>query len=297
MRTFLAFLALFLLAALVSGLLAYPAWSALLPLTEQPIHRVMQRLGMVILAVATIYFLRRKQLANRMALGYNLPRPIFIKQLVIGFVAGVLLIAPVIATLIALDIRSIAPLPADTGVWLVISKYVLIGLLTGLVVAFVEETFCRGAMFAAIQKESGLALAILLPTLFYAATHFLGGELRVPAQQVNYWSGIRVALDLFDRFTSPLEFVDSFAALVALGILLSLIRWRTTAIAGCIGLHAGGVCMIFITRKLTLVNPQSIHTHWVGSYDGIIGWLMLIWIALVAVVYWRVSASPANRTQ
>lgn len=296
MRTFFAFLALFLLAALVSGLLAYPVWSALLPFTEQPIHRVMQRMGMLILAVGAFYFLRHQQLANRRTLGYDLPRLIFIKQILIGFFAGVLLIAPVIATLIALDIRSVASLSTDSSLWAPISKYVLIGLLTGFVVAFVEETFCRGAMYAAIHKESGLAFAIILPTLFYAATHFLGGELRVPAQQVNYWSGVHVALDLFNRFSSPLEFADSFAALVALGVLLSLIRWRTNAIAGCIGLHAGGVCMIFITRKLTLVNPLSPHAHWVGSYDGIIGWLMLIWIALVTLVYWRLSSPTGSCT-
>ncbi len=50
----------------------------------------------------------------------------------------------------------------------------LTGLATGLVVALIEETFLRGAMQSAIARESGALAAIVLMSLVYAATHFIG---------------------------------------------------------------------------------------------------------------------------
>jgi uncharacterized protein len=295
MRTWLVFLLLFAVAALVAGLLAYPAWTAVQTVAHIPLHRVMNRVGVLALAVATVLWLRARGLANKPSLGYDLPRARFVRQLCIGWLVGVLLMVPLVMVLLRLGIRVATPKLANdpSPAWLV-TKLVLRGLSTGLVVALIEETFCRGAMFTAIRKESGVLLAMLLPSLFYAAVHFLGGQLRVPADQVGYLSGLLVTFNLFERFADPLQFADSFAALLALGMLLSLIRWRTNAIAGCIGLHAGGVAVILILRNLTTINPQGSATWMVGSYDGVIGWLACVWIALVAVVYWRASAGKQS---
>ncbi len=291
MRAFLIFLSLFAVAALVSGLLTYPAWSVLQSFWDVPIHRVMNRIGMLVLAITSILFLRQQGLANKATLGYGIPRPQFVRQMLWGFAAGVLLMVPLVAALFGLELRTLSAefLASDAPV-VFVTKLVAQGLATGWVVAFLEETFCRGAMFTAIRRESGLLLAIVLPTLLYAATHFLGGELRLPADQVTYLSGLQVTANLFERFAHPLEFVDSFLALTALGILLALIRLRTGAIAACVGLHAGGVMVIVVMRNLSTVNPQASMPWLVSSYDGVIGWMACVWIAVVALVYWRVSA-------
>lgn len=290
MRPFLIFLLLFAVAALVSGLLTYPAWSLVQLFADQPIHRVMERVGMLLLAIATTIFLRRQGLANKAALGYGMPRAQFLKQMLRGLAAGLLLMLPLTGMLFALSVRTLSPeFVASDSQLLFVCKLLTVGLLTGLAVAFIEETFCRGAMFAAIERESGILLAILLPSLLYAATHFLGGKLRVPSDQVTYLSGLRVTAALFQRFATPLEFVDSFFALVALGILLAIIRIRTGAIAGCIGLHAGGVAIIWLLHGLSTLNANTPLSWLVGNYDGVIGWLMAVWITLVAAVYWKVS--------
>jgi len=291
MRTFAIFLGLFALAAIVSGLLTYPAWAILQTFTDVPIHRVMNRIGMLILAITTVMFLRQRGLADRASLGYALPRAVFIRQALIGFGSGVLLMLPLSAALFGLDLRELSSkFLAQESRLLYVLELVLEGLLTGVTVAFVEETFCRGAMFTAIKRESGLFWAFTLPTLFYAATHFLGGRLRIPAAEIDYWSGLEVTAKLFERFVQPLEFVDSFAALCALGLLLSLIRHRTNAIAGCIGLHAGGVMVIVIMRNLSTVNADANLSWLVGSYDGVIGWMAAAWIVVVTLVYRRVGA-------
>jgi hypothetical protein len=119
----------------------------------------------------------------------------------------------------------------------------------------------------------------------YASLHFLGGKLRVPPEQVSWIHGFEVLSRLFERYAQPLAFVDSFLALVALGVLLALVRLRTGAIAACIGLHAAGVCTIFILRDATMVNPQAKLGFLVGQYDGVIGWAAAIWFAAIIIVY------------
>jgi membrane protease YdiL (CAAX protease family) len=295
MRTFLTFLLLVAVAAVISGAITYPVWTVLQLFTDAPIHRVMNRLGMLVLAILTIMWLRRRGLANKDTLGYALPRPQFVRQMLIGFAAGVLLMMPLVVALFGLDLRIVAPrIEGSDAPVLLVAELVLRGLLTGWAVASVEETFFRGAMFAAIRKESGLLLAIVLPSLLYAALHFLGGELRLPNDQITYSSGFTVTANLFERYAAPLEFFDSFMALVALGVLLALIRWRTGVIAGCIGLHAGGVCVILVMRNLSITNPAAPHSWLIGTYDGVIGWMACLWIALVAVVYWRLTRSAVR---
>lgn len=290
MRTFLVLLLLFALAAVVGGLLAHPVWTLLQLFDDSPIHRVMNRVGMLVLAVTTLLYLRRKGLADKETLGYALPRPRFIRQMLWGFGAGVLLVLPVAAALFGLELRTLSPgfSGAESPV-IFLAGLIVQGLLTGLVIAFIEETYFRGALFTAVKRESGLFLAIALPTLWYATMHFLGSSVRIPRDEITYWSGLQIAANLFDRYANPLRLVDSFLALIALGVLLSFMRQRTGAIAACIGLHAGGVGVILVVREISIENPQASLFWLVGSHDGVIGWMMAGWITVMAAAYWYAS--------
>jgi hypothetical protein len=90
---------------------------------------------------------------------------------------------------------------------------------------------------------------------------------------------------LFERYAQPLALVDSFLALFALGVLLALVRLRTGAIAACIGLHAAGVCTIFVLRDTTSINGTAQLAGIVGTYDGVIGWAAFVWIAAIGVAF------------
>ena len=74
-------------------------------------------------------------------------------------------------------------------------------------------------------------------------------------------------------------------------MLLALVRLRTGAIAACIGLHAAGVCTIFILRDTTVVNSDAKLAAIVGAYDGVIGWAAFAWFAAIVVAYCAVQAS------
>ena len=280
MRFFLKSIVAILLAAVVAGLLTYPAWLLVSLFADVRPDRVLRRVAMITLAVALYFLLRKEGLATKATLGYGMPRAQFIRHMVIGFISGVVLMLPLMAALFGLDLRQ----------WVVSDstflQVFLYGAVQGLVIAFVEETFMRGAMYSVIERESGVKFAILLPAMLYAAVHFMDGKLRIPASEMDFVGGLKIAAHTFQRFAGPLEIVDSFFALLALGILLAFVRRRTGAIGGGIGLHAGGVCMIAVMHELSAANPQASLPWLVGSYDGVIGWLAFVWIGLVAWFYW-----------
>jgi uncharacterized protein len=289
-RTFALFVALLAAALLAAAALTYPAWLLVGTISVEPVHRVMNRLAMLFTLVGLVVLARRLGLSNRAALGYGLPRAEFFRQLGIGWAAGIGLMLPLVALLLTLDVRQIKPgLDGD------LPPLILQGLLSGLAVAFIEETFFRGVLFTAVARTSGVRAAVIAPSVLYAALHFLGGKLRVPPEEVSWMHGFQVLARLFERYAQPLAFVDSFLALLALGILLALVRLRTGAIAACIGLHAAGVCAILILRNTTVVNGGASLNVIVGSYDGVIGWAACVWFVVIAVAYWVSQQRMAER--
>jgi uncharacterized protein len=280
MRAFLLFVALLGGALVVAAVLTYPAWLLVSMVSVEPVHRVMNRVAMLIALFGLVYLTRRLGLSDRAALGYGSNRREFLRQLALGWLCGLGLMAPLIALLMGLDIRD--PKDAFAG-----SLLALLGaaIISGFVVAFIEETFFRGVLFTAVARTSGAAAAIVAPSLLYASLHFLGGKLRVPAEDVSWVHGFAVLGKLFERYADPLAFVDSFAALFVLGALLALVRLRTGSIAACIGLHAAGVAVIAVVRAATQVQPTAQHAEWVGAYDGVIGWAALVWFAAITLMY------------
>jgi membrane protease YdiL (CAAX protease family) len=280
MRAFALFVALLAASLLVAAVFTYPAWWLVSLVSIEPVHRVMHRIAMLVALIGLVVLTRRLGLSNKEAMGYGMPRRQFLTQLGIGWLCGLALMLPLTGLLLGLDIRELKP--GFDGHWL---SLIGGGIVTGLTVAFIEETFFRGVLFTAISRTSGAAAAVLAPSLLYASLHFLGGKLRVPADQVSWVHGFEVLSKLFERYVQPLTFADSFVALAMLGVLLAAVRLRTGAIAACIGLHAAGVAFIAVLREATLVNPNAEYVELVGSYDGVIGWAALIWFAVIGCVF------------
>ena len=283
MRAFLGLLVFLALALVAAAALAYPAWWLVGFVSDQPIHRVMHRIAMLVAFIGLIWMFRYWRVANKESLGYGLSRGQFIRQLALGLVCGVAIMLPLMTMLFGLDIRELkADANLNAGAF---TSLVLGGLLSGLVVAFIEETFFRGALFSAVRRESGTVLAIVLPSLLYACVHFLGGRLRLPREEVEWSTGFDVLAKLLERYAAPLELVDSLLALFAVGVLLALVRLRTNAIAACIGLHASWVCTIAVVRDVSRVEEAAPAGWLVGSYDGVIGWGAVGWMATMALAY------------
>ena len=284
MRAFVLVLALLAGALLTAAILAYPAWLLVGLMAQQPIHRVMHRIAMLIALVGLIYMWRRYGLADKPSLGYALPRREFLRQLLIGLGIGAAIITPLMVMLFVLEVRVARGLEVGALI-----KLLLAGLASGLVVALIEETFFRGALYTAVRRESGVVLAVVLPSLLYASVHFLGGRLRVPTEQIEWSSGFAVLSEMFVKYKDPAVLMDSFLALFFVGVLLTLARLRTGAIAVCIGMHAAWVCAIAVVRGSSRVNSDAAASWLVGSYDGIIGWGVVGIMLAMAVAYFAIA--------
>jgi len=280
MRSFAIFLGLIALGFAGIALLGYPAWLLVSPLLDNPkFSRIASRVGMLILLVGFIFVARRLGVADRASLGYGLPAGSFAREAGIAFVSGALLMLPVVATMALFGLRELKPgLSVDV---LLLSKLLLTGALSGLAVALIEETFLRGAMQTAITRESGAAVAIVLTSVVYAALHFVAGKYRVAPQDVGFGSGLEMLTVVLDDFADPAHLVDSFLCLLAVGVLLGVVRAITGNIAACVGLHAGWVTVIFVTREISRPNAESTASWLMGSYDGFIGWMVLAWIPVI----------------
>jgi len=279
-RSFFIFVGLLAACLIAAAALTYPAWLVVGMISIEPVHRVMLRVAQLLALIGLIALTRRLHLWGREALGYGVPARVFGRQLLAGWLAGIALMTPLAIVLMTLHVRE--DKPGDT-----VALVSLIGsaILSGAAIALVEETFFRGLLFAAVARTSGAVAAMVAPSLLYASLHFLGGRLRVSPEEVGWSHGFQVLARLFERYSDPLPLVDSFLALFMLGVLLSLVRMRTGAIAGSMGLHAAGVAAIAVMRQLTVVNPSAPAAYIVGNYDGVIGWAALVWFGVITIGY------------
>ena len=289
MRATLSFF-LFLCGCLVLGALStYPlvltGWFALEP------ARLMSRLTQVFILLGAWPFLRWYGTSDRVSLGYGTQRRAFLHALGLGWLIGVALL--LVPALVLTRLAVLVPSPLIT--WDQIASKALQALAAGFLIALLEETFFRGALWSAIRRYGGWVSAAVGSAALYAIVHFMKPA-GLPAGMAFDWSG---ALFMFIQvFVAGLDWqdLDSAATLFLGGLLLALVRERTGHIGWCIGLHAGWVWVIQTTRKATDPNPESPLAFLVGNYDSFLGWLVLAWIAVVVVAYWRWSGDDSRRT-
>ena len=293
MRAFAIFLLLFAAAIAAVALLTWPAWLLLHPHFDFPFHRIGERLGMLTLLAGFMLVARRLGLADRASLGFGLPRPLFVRELLVGLALGVVTMLGIVAAMSALGLLDWSQ-AAGMGAG-ALAQLVLARLVSGLAVAFIEETFLRGAMYTAIERESGARVAVLLTALLYAATHFFG-KARIAPEDVTAWSGVALLGQSLQAFAHFGGIVDAFLALFAVGVVLALIRQASGNIAGCLGLHAGWVWVMLVAHELTAPRRDVPLGFLLSRFDGFVGWLVLAGTLLLAVPLWRFYAVRSARS-
>lgn len=271
-------------ALLVGALLAYPLYAAFGATIDEPMYRFVTRAGMLVALLGLASFLRHLHLNDARSLGYATSRREFASSLVKGLAVGVAILLPLVLTLVLLGVRPISPAWAFS--WPELMLALLEGLMIGLLVSVIEETFFRGAMFAAAVRSSGLWPAAVSTSLLYAALHFLRTGYDVPAGQLEWYSGFIVLAHLFEQYSSPGIILDSFLALFAVGMFLTLVRARYDHIAHCIGLHAGWVLTIKLTKDVTETDENAKFSFLVGQYDHVTGYLAFGLMAALSVMFY-----------
>ena len=292
MRAFLLFFGLMLGALASVALFTYPAWLLLHPHFDWPFHRIGERIGMLALVIGFILVARRVGLSDKQSVGYALPRPLFVREMLTALVLGVVGMGAIVGIMTALGLLDWTQASTATGGKL--AKIIFNRLLSGLAVGFIEETMLRGVMFAAIQRESGTKWAIFLTSVIYAAVHFLA-KYYIPPEQVTSHSGFTLLAGMTNWFSRPLEMADAYMCLFAVGMVLAIIRARRGNIAACIGLHAGWVWVMLIARELTNPVRDQPLSFLLSQFDGFIGWLVFGWTVLMGFVLVRFYPPQISR--
>jgi membrane protease YdiL (CAAX protease family) len=164
-------------------------------------------------------------------------------------------------------------------------------LLAGLLVAVIEETFLRGAMYGAIRRRSSPLISGAATALVYALLHFLRPPALPAGMEVGWSSGLWLLAHGFDGLWEK-KLWDSLVALFAVGFFLAMVRERTGHIGWCIGLHAGWVFVIKLLKEYSSLDDDAPAAMLVGGYDGVTGWLAAAWIGVPAVVLWVLARRP-----
>jgi membrane protease YdiL (CAAX protease family) len=292
MRAFAWFLLLIAVSLAAMAALTYPAWLLLHPHFDFPFHRIGERIGMLAFLGGFLLVARRLRLADRVSLGFAARRGVVVRELLVGLALGVITMAGVAASMAALgllDFRQAAGHGAGPLAVLVAKR-----LASGLAVALIEETALRGAMFAGIQRESGTLVAIVLTSIVYSWTHFLG-SFHIPAAQVSAWSGVVLLHGTLQSFDHPLGIADAFLCLTAVGAVLALVRAITGNIAAGMGLHAGWVWVMLVVHALSQPNRASPLAFLLSRHDGFTGWLVLGWTVALGIGLSRFYVRRQNR--
>jgi hypothetical protein len=284
MRTTAVFFAYLFCCLLLAALTAYPLMDT--GLIDEPPRRVMGRLAQLYILLGLWPFLKLLRLDNAAALGFGIPRRRFLLDVALGWLLGVAILAALIWALLKLDVR-VPDLPDHGLVWLVLEKAVA-ALVGGLLIGLLEETFFRGALYGAIRRRGGLRSAVIWSAALYALLHFLKPHDLPPGMPFD-WAGTRAMFT--GVFTGVLDWrhLDSMLALFLVGVFLALVRERSGHIAWGVGLHAGWVFVIQLSRKLTDSDPAATFGFVAGRYDGVIGLLAAAWIGALAFAFWGVS--------
>lgn len=164
-------------------------------------------------------------------------------------------------------------------------------LVSGFIVAFLEELFFRGWMTRRIQSTKGTIAALFWVNLIYAASHAFNPR-HVRVDVPDTWQGALTALGLWFRHMVSPAFGPAVFGLFLFGLLLSILVIRTRSLWPAIAVHAAAV---FILHGVVSSLTRQAMPAWAGTklmYDGLAGWALLL-VALILV--YRIRTPAAER--
>lgn len=293
MTATLRFFGYLALCLALAALAVEPLTQAVPPLAGMEPERILGKLAQLLVLLGAFWFLRWQGLHERAALGFGVTRRVFWRTLGQGWLLGLGILGVLFGALMLLGTRHPDP---ELGAWslqLWLTRAMLQPLAAGLLVAFIEEIFFRGALFTAIERESGPLRAILYSSLLYALLHFMRPQALPIAMAENHLVAWHLFLGSFRNLIETIE-LGSLLALFLAGALLGWLRVRHRHIGMAIGMHAGWVLVIQSGRRLTDGDPTSPFNFCVGHYDGVIGWLAALWLLLILLELWKRFGWPMS---
>lgn len=218
-------------------------------------------------------------------------KAVFIKQLLLGFIVGFVTLMPVFIIQYALGIHIIDV----TRQWTagLVAEKMVISLLLALLISMIEEPLFRGILFVGLKKKLPVVAAILLSSAYYAALHFINSKTEIPLPQANLLTGFSLLVGAFANVLNP-EHLSAFLALLMVGVFLGTLRSQVKDSLGlCIGCHTCWVWQIKMSKDLFNTDLSSEYVYLVSRYDGVVGPLVTVWLALAILGYIVVRKAKA----
>jgi uncharacterized protein len=250
------------------------------PLAEFPFHRFVNR-SLIFLTLLGLWpFLRSIGIRSWKDLGFA-PLNLHWKKGVTGFFVGFCSLAIVAVLAISVGARTFNL--RNSGIDLVTDLFG--ATVSAFVVAMLEESLFRGALFAALRKNNPWLLALLVSSAIYALLHFFAKP-ESPAS-VHWNSGFVTLATMFGGFVDLKLLVPGFFNLFIAGAILALAFQRSGNLYFSIGLHAGWIFWLksygLLTDKVAGVDSGV----W-GSGKIIDGWLATaVLLFLFGILFFR----------
>jgi uncharacterized protein len=283
-------LAIYVASVFLGGALLAPplywlaqAWGGSFPnLVEHPFHRYVNR-ALLGLALIGLWPLMRTMGAQRPRdLGLVAPAGQW-RNLGAGFAIGFASLAVVALLVLLSGAREInTSVPASR-----VAEKMFAAALTAIVVALIEETLFRGAIFGALRRTMHWVAALLLSSMIYAIVHFM--ESARFEGKVTWLSGFELLPKMLAGFADWPQLVPGFFNLTLAGVLLGFAYQRTGNLYCSIGLHAGWIFWLKLYGVLTREIPGANASLW-GTGRMINGWLALLVLGLALTVWIRRDA-------
>jgi CAAX protease family protein len=282
MRAIIVFFLFIVFAFLIGAVLAYPLKLLLDPALGLAFRKYLTYATLISGLIISGIYLQHYNLLSLNAFGYNGKAIKFLSGTLNGFVYGlsIMLLIEVVLFLLGIhELDSTRNYTLDV-ISLVLFKAIVVGLL----IAFVEESIFRGALFTGLYKQTGAVIATFLSSLVYATVHFIRYR-DLPADiDIGWFTGLTMMPEAFRRF-HEWSILDYFLTLFIFGVLLALLRLKHKSIATCIGVHAGIVMLIKTSDYFTNRTHNSSYDYLVSQYNSTFGWISFIMIFLVTLFY------------
>lgn len=278
------------LTIIVSALLAPPIFRLAVDLRfigDDEFLRVFRRLLMIGLSFSILYCFRPWRDGDLASYGLRGPRvrlgsAVFAWVVTVGIVTGLVMIEYAFGWIRLEDPLRWGRFVSRVGQFLV----------SGLLVAALEEWFFRGWMLRRMTRRRSIGRAVLWSTLIYALLHAFHVEHINGVDFPNTTTGALAALGHWlSHMVNFSEFGMSFLGLFFFGLLLNAayLRWRTLWVP--IAIHAGAVVVLY---SYTHATDRVVRSLFVGSklvYDGVPA---IVVLAAGAVILWRWKPTPAS---
>jgi len=210
----------------------------------------------------------------------------------IQFMAGVALGAASLGGIALLTVfTGLHHLRPAESLWPGIAAECVFFLASGLIVALVEETVCRGILFRVFARMSGAIPGAVIISILFAAAHFIS-----PSDASFHGRSFaevvaNVFLSTLASIVPPGEALVRFINLALLGVLLCAFVMRTGTIWMSVGAHAAWVFMIKLHSHATVFNPAAFQSSWLGQRNDFMDSLAVavIFLLMIALALRRES--------